>query len=344
MPLLKQELIELAISNGAINARVASTRMMDGPPSGDPTYMLPHASSVISYAVSLGRDWIPDYFGKVTRSVFARIMFEQYQKVNTIGEVLCGRLKEDGFTGVTPSPNGSYRQEDFNKGRMVPDFSHRYAALASGLGCLGWSGNVLVQGFGSAVFLGSVITDAVLVPDEPLLDTFCDHCKLCTVVCPTGFMHTDESETVKLGGREYTCNRKRSHLRCGLSCGGFVGISRDGKWSSWAALRYKIPDDDQRLGEIFRKAISDPHAEYILKQILFEPTHPQRGVLDRSLEDTQPTCCNCALVCSGDKAWRAKLVHILHSSGIVVRQEDGSEKAVPPEDVSPLFTWELSDP
>lgn len=340
---LKQELTELAILSGAINARIASRQMLDGPPSGDPTYMLPDAQSVISYAVPLGRDWIPDYFGKVTRAVFSRIMFEQYQRIHTIGEGLAEKLIENGFTCVIPSPNGSYREEDFKRGRMVPDFSHRYAALASGLGCLGWSGNVLLKGHGSAVFLGSVITNAALPPDEPLEETFCDKCKMCSIVCPTGFMSHDISQTVTLGGHEYICNQKKSHLRCGLSCGGFVGISGDGKWSSWATLRYRVPPDDSRLGDIWKKAFNDPDVEYILKQLLFERSNPKRGILDRSFEDTQPTCCNCALVCSGDKAWRAKLVQILHSSGIIVKLADGTEKAVPADSLDPLFTWQLND-
>ena len=152
MSSLKQALTELVISEGAKNARVAGVQSLEGPPSSDPTYMLPNASSVVSYAVPFGADWIPNYFGKATRSVFTRIMFDPYQKINAIGKRLCERLKADGFWGVVPSPNGSYRQEDIKKGRMVPDFFHRYAALASGPGCLGWSGNVLIKGFGSAVF------------------------------------------------------------------------------------------------------------------------------------------------------------------------------------------------
>jgi epoxyqueuosine reductase len=337
---LKADLVELALSMGAVGARVADLEMLEGPPSADPTYLFPETRSVISYALPLGSDWIPDYFGKVTRRVFSEIMYRQYQHINTLGEALCDHLEKRGFKGVTPSPNGVYRGEIGQPGFMIPPFSLRYAALASGLGSLGWSGNVLVKGHWSAVFLGSVLTDALLPPDAPLDENLCDNCKICTLVCPLGFMSQRETQSVILGGREYICNKKGHFSRCGLSCGGFVGISRDGKWSSWATLRYRVPDNDRQLNKIFARAFSDPDAKYILQQTLFARRTGDRGVLDRSLEDTNPTCCNCCLVCSGPREDRMRLKELLHSSGIVVRLPDGTEKAVRPEELDPLFTWE----
>lgn len=192
----------------------------------------------------------------------------------------------------------------------------------------------------SSVFLGSLITDVVLPPDEPLSEKLCDNCKLCMLACPLGFMRRDESQTVALGRREFVCNLKHHHSCCGLSCGGFVGISQDGKWSSWATLRYKVPEDDKKLRDVWIRALNDPDAGYTKRQ-RFTLTRPERGILDRPQAATQPTCCNCLLVCSGPKEHRARLLKTLHSSGIVVRDKDGNERAVQPDTLDPLFTWEL---
>ena len=138
MEALKRQLTEMAKSMGAVDARVASRESLDGPPSSDPTFMFPKAQSVISYAVPLGSDWIEDYFGKKDRETFGRIMFEKYQLIDTIGKAMLAVLRTRGFDGAVPSPNGSYRRDAASAGAMIPDFSHRYAALASGLGP--WAG------------------------------------------------------------------------------------------------------------------------------------------------------------------------------------------------------------
>ncbi len=92
MTSLKEELTSLALHSGAIRARVTIKERLDGPPSADPTSVLPGARSVVSYAVYLGNDFIPDYFGKVTRIVFKHVMFDSYQLVGTIGRELVGYL------------------------------------------------------------------------------------------------------------------------------------------------------------------------------------------------------------------------------------------------------------
>ena len=232
MEALKRELVELAVSMGAVGARVADLEALAGPPSADPAYVLPAARSVVAFAVPLGTDFIPDYLGKVTRKVFARIMYDQYRLIGTIGDAIVKRLKENGFLGANPSPNGAYNTEESKPGFMVPDFSHRYAAVASGLGTFGWSGNVMIEGHWSTVFLGSVATDAELPPDAPLEEELCDGCRVCARVCPLEFIKLKESQTVSLGGREYKYNAKSNQGRCGLACAGLSGETREGKWSS----------------------------------------------------------------------------------------------------------------
>jgi hypothetical protein len=269
-----------------------------------------------------------------------------------ISNALAAQLQLKGFRADSISPNGVYRPESETDGSkppefLVPDFSHRFAAVASGLGVFGWSGNVLVEGHWSAVFLDSVITEAELPPDGPLDKKLCDDCKICTQVCPLEYVQRKEKETVLLGGQEYTYSARSNHLRCNLACVGLNGRSQNRKWSTWASLPYEFPETDEQLHEQYLRALKDPKAKYIYPQSgLNENGQPSewliaagkrsQGVTYRSLEHTNPTCCNCLLVCSGPKKKRQKLKKLLHSSGVVIRLEDGTEKVVSADEIKEL--------
>jgi len=272
----------------------------------------------------LDRDFIPDYFGKVSRLPFRYEMYRAYQEVGRISRQMADYLKSRGFQAVGLSPNGVYRRELSKPGFLVPDFSHRYAALASGLATQGWSGNVLAPGLWAAAFYGSTVTDAELEPDEPATESICDKCKMCTLVCPPQFFSAKETQTTVLGGRDYTLSLRRNHQRCGISCAGFAGLSRDGRWGSWSTGPASTPENDDELFEFNQKAMRDPANAHLLSHIY--PTIVEKdkgdGVLRRRMTDTNPTCCNCLLVCSGPRQWREKLVKLLHCSGIVAWEDN----------------------
>ncbi|HEX68530.1 MAG TPA: epoxyqueuosine reductase, partial [bacterium] len=60
---------------------------------------------------------------------------------------------------------------------FAPDLAHRYAAVAAGLGEIGWSGLFLSPEFGPRQRITSIITEAELVPD-PMYngERLCDRC------------------------------------------------------------------------------------------------------------------------------------------------------------------------
>ena len=56
------------------------------------------------------------------------------------------------------------------KRRMYPDISLRYLAAASGVGSLGFSGNLLTNDYGPAIILGGLLTEAELEPTTPWIN------------------------------------------------------------------------------------------------------------------------------------------------------------------------------
>jgi epoxyqueuosine reductase len=72
---------------------------------------------------------------------------------------------------------------------VVADQNHlvdREAAYRAGLGWYGKSSNLLLPGRGSWFVLGSVVTDADLLPADPPVADGCGSCRRCLDGCPTG--------------------------------------------------------------------------------------------------------------------------------------------------------------
>ncbi|WP_269850837.1 hypothetical protein [Methanosarcina horonobensis] len=122
-------------------------------------------------------------------------------------------------------------------------YFHRYLAVRSGIGHFGYSGNIITKEYGSAIVLASVVTDAELIPTDPLPEeeNYCDECKICLAVCSSEYVDPLEKVTVTLGGKEFSYGKRRSNSRCFLVCGGLTGLNASGKWSTWSPARFEIP-------------------------------------------------------------------------------------------------------
>ncbi|NLD87487.1 MAG: hypothetical protein GX633_04440 [Clostridiales bacterium] len=88
---------------------------------------------------------------------------------------------------------------------VAPDlqFHFRLAAVACGLGEMGWSKMFLTPQFGPLQRLAFIFTDAPLEPD-PLYDgpPLCRRCMACVRQCPGGCLSDKESIKVSVGGKE----------------------------------------------------------------------------------------------------------------------------------------------
>ncbi len=136
-----------------------------------PTASFPWARSIVSVA----HPYLPGTGagahepGAMAIARFAE--FDHYAPLRrTLGSI-AGALERDGHRAVTLVDDS----------RLVD----RAVAVRAGVGWWGKSTMVLVPGYGPWVLLGSVVTDAGLVPDHPMRRT-CGSCVACMPACPTG--------------------------------------------------------------------------------------------------------------------------------------------------------------
>ena len=182
----------------------------------------------------------------------------------------------------------------------------------------------MVPGVWSNAYLGGVLTEALLEPDGLLEENLCDDCRVCANVCPVGFINKKEETGVMIGGREHVYNKKHGDFRCLIGCGGYTGLSKNGKWSSWSTGRVTLPDDAQQLPDLFVRLRDDPANADATRNLTFG----SRGILDRPFESTKPTCNHCLFVCSGPVEDRKRSMNLLFSSGVVELDEQGREVVI----------------
>ncbi len=214
--------------------------------------------------------------------------------------------------------------------KLTPSFSHRYGAVAAGLGSFGWSGNVMHPDHGARVLYHTVLTDAPMESDPMIEDTPCDGCRTCVKVCQAGYMSPKEKDTVTIGNKTFTHTRKGHNLRCILVCGGFVGQHKYKGWSTWSPGRMTLPDTDHDIVQFWNNfALRNlPQHNYFSKTLSDINYHNQYGFIRKPGERFRTTCGNCQFVCWKDRKDRKENYNILVNSGEVVEGPNFSFQVV----------------
>ncbi len=324
---LQSLVLEYPLLEGAHKSGIATLETLaGGPPSIDLTYVLPEAKSAIVFSLTLDQKTIPNYFAKKDRLSYER----EYNRVNSISSgiavKLANNLSQRGFPAVALAANDVYR-DDTPMGRidMFPPISLRYLAVASGVASFGWSGNVIDNQFGAAIILGAVVTSAELSPTPPLNqeDNYCDRCRLCMAVCASGLMNPEEMTELHLGGRTFYYSARRAYTRCQYVCGGYTGLHRSGKWSTWSPGRFPIPEEDAPFLNLL-----------IASSVPYGQRPEGQGGRYHSMMNHKlyTTCGNCQIVCVPDKAERKRRLKLLTKGGVIVQNTDGTLEAVSPEE------------
>jgi epoxyqueuosine reductase QueG len=324
---LTEQVLDFARSWGAAVVGVSTRETLaGGPPSVDLEYILPGARSAVSIGVPLNGEHIRAYLAKEDRRGHEQDNFRVNMEATGVAAYLARYLEQKGFPSKGVTSNDAYREEvPGGRQRMLPDLSHRYLAVRSGVGWFGFSGNVITPRYGAAVILATCVTTAELDPTAPLSpqENYCDRCGLCLAACCSALMDPKEETRVTLGGMEFTYSKRRNYLRCELVCGGPTGLPPSGKWSTWSPGRFPIPEDDGAFREIMIKGMRAYNRRPPL-----EGGYPH--ILMRS--KLYLTCGNCQLLCRPDPAERKELYKLLTTSGCVIQHPDGTLERVSAEE------------
>lgn len=362
---MEEQIKQIAKDAGADLVGITSKDRLMGNTCSDPTYYLPTAESVIGFAVSLDEETVREFLGKTSvmaQEKMSHLEGETYNKLEDIGNAIKEFLESQGYEAVNCEVNMDYRRvkrkrvnqsidqlkqlielierdpndplvnliksrDTFFDPDLTPYISHRYVAVACGIGRLGWSGNLITPEYGALIYLGSVITNAKLEPDPQLSENPCNSCKICTTVCQGQFVDSEESQTVTIGDIEETIGKKHGLVKCVMICGGFSGQSKFQGWSTWSPWRVSIPEDDEEADRVFNQTLK----EYLLagglkaRNMLRLNTDTLLGFgkTVKPVDDFRVFCASCQLVCGPTEDIRREHRELLRTSGVVELDEEG---------------------
>jgi epoxyqueuosine reductase QueG len=295
---LSQFAVDFLTTQGACAVGIATKETLaGGPPSTDLEYVLPGAKSAVSFAVPMDQEKIERYLAKEDHAGHQDDNFHTDFFATGLAVGLAAYWDQQGIPSHGCVANGVYRK-DTPMGMLdfMPDISHRYLAVRSGVGWFGLSGNVITKTHGASVVLGSVVTTAELDPTDPLdeEEKYCDECLLCVASCQSGLMDKDERTSVTLGGEEFSYSKRRSYHRCDLVCAALI-----------EALGDSAPRPQMQGG-------------------FHHPAMPPTRKINK-------TCGNCQLICHPDRDERKRRYKLLTEGGVVVQHENGTLEAVSPK-------------
>ncbi|MBN1470234.1 MAG: epoxyqueuosine reductase [Syntrophaceae bacterium] len=296
MSTVEEKIKDFVNKQGIDVVGLAGPERLSGPPSLDPTYTMRGAKSIISLAMPMNVEAIYDFLSKKTPVTHNTDQLIGNQKIRHIAERLASYIKTLGYRARAVPTNNNYRRS-LDVYSTHPDFSHRFGAIVSGIGGQGMSGNIMTKEYGAAVYLSTVVTDAVLksdplIPPRYFADEYCKKCLICDKSCPAKMFEMEKEEYVLLNGNLHPRGKRRSVDLCNASCFGLHSLSPDKNFSSWgkhwiSSWVGKEPDPEKE--NIRRKllikgaSVGDSTVRYKLIRSIGCELHPEEWIDDRKI-------------------------------------------------------------
>lgn len=223
---------------------VPPMKCFDGlPPSEHPLSIFPDGKSV----VVLGR--------RIRRGQFRAMeegsLWQIPGRWLTDFDAVVRLIEEQGHECVPYSPMDAPNmpKRPVRDGLCAPNgvrLSIEHAAVAAGLGEIGYHGMFMTKEFGIRQMLGLLVTDMEIEPSPvPKKSGICDGCMECAKLCPLKSISTKESDTLEINGIEMKLGAINANA-C-RSCPN--GVSGDSKYFAGAdELHFEI-ENNQIKGE-----------------------------------------------------------------------------------------------
>ncbi len=93
-------------------------------------------------------------------------------------------LKSRGYRTLAIPPDSDRKKGTFIS-KLYSLFNHKMAATSAGIGWIGKNGLLISPDFGPRLSLATVLTDAPIVCDQPMVSSLCGDCTLCVQYCPS---------------------------------------------------------------------------------------------------------------------------------------------------------------
>ena len=102
--------------------------------------------------------------------------------LNQLAENCAGLLKHKGFDALAKTQSVVV-QDEKTKTTKLP---HKTVATKAGIGWIGKCALLITEGYGSAIRITSVLTNADLDVGVPITESRCGNCEECKEICPAG--------------------------------------------------------------------------------------------------------------------------------------------------------------
>ena len=210
---LTETLKETARRAGADLVGVAPIERFEGtPPEHHPASIFPEARSVVAIGRRILRGslrGIEEGTNTFDYSCYGYSWLEKVFLPTTVYRAV-GCLEDAGWEAVPMypyptnlAPEGVPVAPDRPAPNVTIDFDR--AAVAAGLGEIGFGGFFLSPQFGPRVRFGMILTDAELEEDPLFAGSICGECMKCVDDCPLGAMTADRTTTVNVAGKSSEC-------------------------------------------------------------------------------------------------------------------------------------------
>jgi epoxyqueuosine reductase len=233
---LTQRVVDKLLEWGADLVGIAPVERFENAPQGHrPTDFMPECKSVISIALHLF-DGMARVWGEphVPEKTITPYLFYGYGLTNLESSRIVNRMAKSleysghrtlAFMPTWLSSMTKYFDETLVTNEILAEFSHRHAAVAAGLGELGWNGLTLTPEFGAMQRFNTLLTSAELEP-TPLYagPPLClpEKCrKRCVRLCPADAISEQDTQSCVVGDRTLTY-AAHDNVRCAYGVHGMI--------------------------------------------------------------------------------------------------------------------------